>query len=114
MLLAYSVVGVIVWLTMMALGEMATYVPMQTGFTGYATRFVDPALGLAVGWNYWIKYVILVPNQLTAAALVIKYWNSSISVGVWITIFLIAILIINLAGVKYFGEIVCCLGAHLK
>lgn len=93
---------------------------MQTGFTGYASRFVDPALGLATGWNYWFKYVIVVPvrlnyhryriatltfqNQLTAAALVIRYWNTSISVAVWITIFIILILIINFAGVKYFGE----------
>lgn len=106
MLISYSIVGIIVWFTMVALGEMATFVPMQTGFTGYATRFVDPALGLATGWNYWFKYIIVVPNQLTAAALVIQYWNHTIPVAAWISIFMIVILAINLAGVKYFGEIV--------
>lgn len=106
MLISYSIVGLIVWFTMLALGEMATFVPMQTGFNGYATRFVDPALGLATGWNYWFKYIIVVPNQLTAAALVIKYWNHTVPVAVWITLFMIVILAINLAGVKYFGEIV--------
>lgn len=53
MLIAYSVVGLIVWFTMIALGEMATYVPGTPGFAGYASRFVDPALGFATGWNYW-------------------------------------------------------------
>ncbi|CCG83331.1 putative Amino acid permease [Taphrina deformans PYCC 5710] len=105
MLIAYAIVGIIVWFTMIALGEMATFVPNTPGFAGYATRFVDPALGLATGWNYWFKYVIVVPNQLTAAALVIRYWNTSINVAVWISIFIVVILIINLAGVKYFGEI---------
>jgi yeast amino acid transporter len=41
---------------------------------------------------------------LTAAALVIKYWNTSINPGVWITIFLVAIIAINWFGIKFFGE----------
>lgn len=38
--------------TMMALGEMATFLPSQRGFAGYAARFFDPALGFAMGWCY--------------------------------------------------------------
>lgn len=34
---------------------MACWLPMASGFTGYATRFVDPALGFCLGWNYWFK-----------------------------------------------------------
>jgi amino acid transporter len=30
-------------------GEMATWLPLRSGFTGFAHRFVDPALGFAVG-----------------------------------------------------------------
>lgn len=37
-------------------------------------QFVDPALGFALGWTYYFKYIIVTPNQLTAAALVIQYW----------------------------------------
>lgn len=32
-----------------------TRLPLQSGFTGYASRFVDPALGFCLGWNYWFK-----------------------------------------------------------
>ncbi|KAJ8607545.1 hypothetical protein MRB53_040255 [Persea americana] len=35
---------------MCALGEMAAWLPMSSGFTGYASRFCDPALGFALGW----------------------------------------------------------------
>lgn len=42
---------------MVSLGEMAAYIPHKKGFAGYATRFVDPALGFALGWNYLFKYV---------------------------------------------------------
>ena len=36
---------------------MAAWLPIASGFTGFAHRFVDPALGFAVGWNYWFKVI---------------------------------------------------------
>lgn len=36
---------------------MAAFLPHKKGFAGYASRFVDPALGFALGWNYLLKYV---------------------------------------------------------
>lgn len=35
---------------MSALGEMAAWLPLGSGFSGYATRFCDPALGFALGY----------------------------------------------------------------
>ncbi|ODQ66100.1 amino acid permease [Nadsonia fulvescens var. elongata DSM 6958] len=105
-LIAYTLVGLAVYMVMCALGEMATYLPLPDGFPGYASRFVDDALGFAVGYSYWFKYIIVTPNQLTAAALVIQYWISrdKVNPGVWITIFLVVIVAINYFGVKFFGE----------
>ena len=55
--LGYSFVGFVCYLVMVSLGEMAAFLPHKKGFAGYATRFVDPALGFALGWNYLLKYV---------------------------------------------------------
>ncbi len=49
--ISYSVVGFVVFLVMAALGEMAAWLPMSAGFTGYASRFCDPSLGFALGWT---------------------------------------------------------------
>ena len=105
MFIAYAFVGVLVFFTMAALGEMASYIPLD-GFTSYASRYCDPALGFAVGYAYLCKYLILPPNQLTAAALVIQYWldREQVNPGVWITIFLVIIVAMNFIGVKFFGE----------
>jgi yeast amino acid transporter len=48
-----------------------------------------------------------VPNQLTAAALVIQYWvdRDKVNPGVFITIFLVIIVAINYLGIRFFGEI---------
>ncbi|KAF2149576.1 amino acid permease [Myriangium duriaei CBS 260.36] len=104
--IAYLLVGFIVFLTMAALGEMAAWNPMPSGFTGYASRYCSPSLGFALGWTYLGKYLIIVPNQLTAAALVISYWvpRDTLNPGVFIAIFLILIVAINMFGIKFFGE----------
>lgn len=57
-LISYTIVGFLVYLVMCALGEMAAWLPMSSGFTGYAARFCDPALGFALGYTYWFKYVL--------------------------------------------------------
>ncbi|KAK8239669.1 AAT family amino acid transporter [Phyllosticta capitalensis] len=104
--IGYTFVGLLVFAVMAALGEMAAWLPLASGFSGYATRFVDPALGTALGYTYWFKYLITTPNQLTAAALVIQYWVPAerINSGVFITVFLVAILAINYFGIRFFGE----------
>lgn len=49
--ICYTLVGFVVFLVMAALGEMAAWLPMSAGFTGYASRFCDPSLGFALGWT---------------------------------------------------------------
>jgi amino acid transporter len=42
-----------------ALGEMAMLYPISGGFYTYSVRFIDPAWGFAMGWNYVFQWVIL-------------------------------------------------------
>ncbi|KAF2745555.1 hypothetical protein M011DRAFT_479057 [Sporormia fimetaria CBS 119925] len=105
-LISYTLTGLLVYIVMCALGEMAAWIPAGHGFAGYATRFCDPALGFSLGWTYWFKYIITTPNQLTASALIIQEWKSKdeVNPGVWIAVFLVVIICINYFGVKFFGE----------
>ena len=51
LLISYSFIGSIVFLVMAALGEMAAWMPLSAGFTGYATRYCHPSLGFTLGWT---------------------------------------------------------------
>lgn len=102
--LGYTIMGLVVGSMMIALGEMTTLYPVSGAFTHYTARFVDPALGFALGWNYWYSYAITLPTEITAAALVIQYWRDDINVAVWITVFLVVICSFNFFGVKWYGE----------
>lgn len=45
-LIAYILVGAAVFFVMTAMGEMAAFLPMNKGFSGYAGRMVGSSLGL--------------------------------------------------------------------
>lgn len=51
--MGYSLMGSVCLATMVSLGEMISYLPIPGGPVALATRFVDPALGFTMGWNYW-------------------------------------------------------------
>lgn len=71
-LIAYAFVGTLVYSVMVGLGEMATYIPVSGAFTAYASRFVDPSLGFAMGWIYWFSWAITFALELTASGLIIQ------------------------------------------
>jgi yeast amino acid transporter len=58
-----------------------------------------------MGWNYAIQWLVVLPLELTAAGLTVQYWTTDINVGVFITIFLLLLGAINLAGVRGYGEV---------
>ena len=58
--ISYTLVGFLVYIVMAALGEMAAWLPLPSGFTGYATRFCDPALGFALGYTCVDVFLLIV------------------------------------------------------
>lgn len=47
---------------------------------------------------------MLLATEVTAAAIIIQYWTEAVPVGVWITIILVIILLLNVIAVSIFGE----------
>ncbi|KAJ5794961.1 Amino acid/polyamine transporter I [Penicillium paradoxum] len=96
-LLSYTVVGFAMYLVLSALGEVGSWLPKPVTVADQAVRFCDPALGFSLGWIFWLKYAIVTPNQLTAAALVVSYWVDAerVNPGAWISIFLAVIVTLN-------------------
>ncbi|OAX81046.1 hypothetical protein ACJ72_04611 [Emergomyces africanus] len=103
-LIDFSIIGVMMFNVVYALGELAIMFPISGGFYTYSTRFIDPSWGFAMGWNYVFQWAIVLPLELTVAAMTIGYWGVDVSIGVWITVFLVAIIIINVFGVLGYGE----------
>ncbi|KAI8146777.1 amino acid permease/ SLC12A domain-containing protein [Fennellomyces sp. T-0311] len=104
-LIAYCVIGFMVYCIMTCLGEMATFLPVSGSFNHYATRFIDPSLGFALGWNYWFSWAVTIATELSAAATIINWWQPVMSDAAWSAIFLVLIIAINMVGVRIYGEL---------
>ncbi|MNI00942.1 Lysine-specific permease [compost metagenome] len=103
-LLAYAAIGFMVYFLMTSLGEMAAYMPVAGSFSTYAGRFVDPALGFALGWNYWFNWAITIAAEISAASIIVKYWLPDSSPLLWSALFLGIIVFINYLSVRAYGE----------
>jgi amino acid transporter len=103
-LLAYIFVGSIVYSVMVSLGEVATFLPIPGAFTTYATRLVDPSLGFAMGWIYWFSWASTFALELTATGMIIQYWENSVPIAVFIAVFWVLIIALNMMPVSYYGE----------
>ena len=103
-LVAYIGIGLMVYFLMTSLGEMATYLPVTGSFATYSRRFVDPALGFSMGWNYWFNWAITLAVDISTAAIVLRYWFPHVPSWVFSLGALIIIFLINALSVASFGE----------
>ncbi|KAI8629282.1 putative amino acid permease [Xylariaceae sp. FL1651] len=103
-LLAYLIIGTMLYCTVQALGELAVSFPVAGSFSAYSTRFLHPSWGFAMGWNYALQWLIALPLEIISASIVTTYWNSNLNKAIFVTIFLLVVIGINLCGVKGYGE----------
>lgn len=78
--------------------------PVSGGFYTYSARFIDPSWGFAMGWNYVLQWASVLPLELTACGITIQYWNPNISTAVWISLFLVVLIIVNVFGAIGYAE----------
>ncbi|KAL1616384.1 putative amino acid permease [Diplodia seriata] len=105
LLIAFGLIGIMLYCTVHALGEMAVLFPVAGSFSAYSTRFIDPAWGFAMGWNYALQWLVVLPLEIVAASITVNFWNQGqINNSAWVAIFLFVIVCINLFGVKGYGE----------
>jgi amino acid transporter len=104
-IIGYIIVGIMLMFTTQALAEMAVLYPVNGAFYTYVCRFVDPSWGFAMGWDYALAWLTVLPFELVAASITIEFWRDDINMGVWVTIFLVFLCIIQIFGVRGYGEV---------
>lgn len=103
-LIAYILIGTMIYSTVHALGELAITFPVSGAFVTYNTRFIDPSWGFAMAWNYAMAFLVILPLELVAAAITVRYWDTTTNLAAYVAIFYVLILSINFFGVKGYGE----------
>ncbi|KAL8369037.1 hypothetical protein RB599_004464 [Gaeumannomyces hyphopodioides] len=103
--LGYTFWGLLyIWPLNLCVAEMCAYLPIRGSIFELASRFVDPALGFAMGWTYFFAGLMLVCTEYSAIATVIRYWDSSTNSAAWIAVAMFSCIIVNVVAVKWYGE----------
>ncbi|KAK8853357.1 hypothetical protein IAR55_004061 [Kwoniella newhampshirensis] len=115
LLIGYCVMGSLLFAVMTALGEMVAQFPIPGGQYALAGRFVSREMGFAMGWLWWFNYIIVLPAEISASAVLISYWtpkgkgDATCTAGIcnnamWVGLLLIVVWAINFAGTRVYGE----------
>ncbi|KAL8365126.1 hypothetical protein RB595_004104 [Gaeumannomyces hyphopodioides] len=93
-----------IWPLNLRVAEVCAYLPIRGSIFELANRFVDPALGFAMGWTYFFAGLMLVCTKYSAIATVIRYWDSSTNPAAWIAVAMFSCIIVNVVAVKWYGK----------
>ncbi|ORY69980.1 amino-acid permease inda1 [Pseudomassariella vexata] len=105
LIIGYLIVGFMLLFTMQALAELSVLYPVNGAFYTYVVRFIDPSWGFAMGWDYALAWLTVLPFELIAASITIQFWRTDINMGVWVAVFLVVLTVIQFFGVKGYGEV---------
>ncbi|KAG9761063.1 AAT family amino acid transporter, partial [Aureobasidium melanogenum] len=111
--IGFFVVGVQVYFMMQALAELSVVYPINGAFAMYICRFVDPSFGFACAWEYAISWLTVLPYEISVAVNTIHYWKGSqdTNASAYIVPLLVALVIIQIFGVKGYAEVEFALSA---
>lgn len=102
--LAYILGGLIVYLTMLCMGELAVAIPISGSFINYTSDLISRPLACGVGWSYWLSWVAYIPAECLAAGIIMEYFTG-VNGYAWALCLGLMITCINFAKVGTFGEI---------
>jgi len=105
--LAYALIGLWLVFVCQAIGEIATLLPLPGAFNAWGGRVFDEAFSFQMTWMYFINWALTIPAELSASAIIVKFWlpkGSTFPVWVVPVIIILVMVAINLAGVKAYGE----------
>lgn len=104
-ILAYILVGVILYIVMRALGEMLYVNPSTGSFADYANEYVHPVAGYLAEWANVFQYIVVGMSEIVAATEYLKFWWPQVS-PLWSGIIIIAFLLLaNLASTKAYASL---------
>jgi amino acid transporter len=89
-----------IWPCNMAVGEMATYLPMRGSVYHFVSRYIDEALGFSLGWTYFYGSSMTFCAELSAVATIIQFCDAKTNLAVWIALGLVVDLALHVFAVK--------------
>ncbi|MGP5591037.1 amino acid permease [Corynebacterium variabile] len=103
--MSYAIGGVLVFLAMVLLGEMAARRPAVGSFMEYSRINIGDGAAYIVGWLYWYFWVGVLAYDAVVGGAILHGWFPFLDEWAWGLLMLGLFIAINLRSVKTFGEV---------
>jgi len=103
-ILSFVLAGFISWTVTMALGELSSLHPGAGSFGLYADLYLNPWAGFISRAGYWVAISVSVGANLVASATYMRYWFPTVPALVWVALFSLVLIVINLRSVGDYGR----------
>ncbi|MGH9142324.1 MAG: amino acid permease [Vicinamibacterales bacterium] len=88
-----------------ALAEMAVVHPVAGSFGVFADRYLSPWFGFVVRATYAFVQILAIGAEVTAVAIYFAFWFPGVPPWLWVAVMAVALIAINTAQVRVFGEV---------
>jgi AAT family amino acid transporter len=103
-IISFVLAGFISWTVTMALGELSSLHPGAGSFGLYADLYLNPWAGFISRAGYWVAISVSVGANLVASATYMRYWFPTVPALVWVALFSLVLIVINLRSVGDYGR----------
>ncbi|HJF34262.1 MAG TPA: amino acid permease [Sporosarcina psychrophila] len=103
-LLGYLFGGLILYMVMVCLGELAVHMPVTGSFQTYATRYISPSAGFSLGWMYFVGSAATAGVEFTAAGILMQHWFPNVPIWIWCLVFMVLLFSLNALSTRGFAE----------
>jgi len=104
-IVSYIIAALIAWTVAMAMGELSSVHPAAGSFGVYAELYLNDWASYIARYGYWFSVVIAIGSELVAAGTYMRVWFPSVPVVLWMVLFGLLLLFINLFPVGSYGTV---------
>ncbi|HEY6971790.1 MAG TPA: amino acid permease [Candidatus Angelobacter sp.] len=104
-IVSYILSAAMTWTVAMAMGELSSLHPAAGSFGVYAEMYLNDWAGFIARYGYWFSVVIAIGSELVAAGTYMRVWFPAIPIVLWMVLFGILLLLINLFSVGKYGTV---------
>lgn len=103
--LVYGIVGFFMFFVLRAMGELLLSNLNYKSFVDFAADLLGPVAAFFLGWSYWLAWVVTGTAEVVAITGYSEFWWPGLPAWLPASLTVGLILLVNLSGVRNFGEI---------
>ncbi|KAL6947372.1 hypothetical protein ACO0QE_002255 [Hanseniaspora vineae] len=105
LIIGYIIVSSFIYCTYNSIAELGiSYSQLSGSYNEFSCILIDRGFGFSVAVIYALQFLCVLPLELTASSMIIKYWTTKVNPDVFVAIFYVLLVTVNFIGGSGYAE----------